>query len=98
MIVVSQHFDSLPPYVAAIFVVTLFAAYVVQSDEWLNYAGIQAGITFLICYVGMGPSTDVYKPLWRFWGILLGVVTAGFVFLVLWPEYASDKLIDSLVS
>jgi uncharacterized membrane protein YccC len=96
MILVSQHFDSLPPYMAAIFVVTLFAAYVAQSDEWLNYAGIQAGITFLICYVGMGPSTDVYRPLWRFWGIVLGILTTGFVFLLLWPEYASDKLIDSL--
>jgi hypothetical protein len=96
MIVVSQHFDSLPPYVAAIFVVTLFGAYVAQSDEWLNYAGVQVGMTFLICYVGMGPSSDIYKPLWRFWGIVLGVLTTGFVFLVLWPEYARDKLIDSL--
>ena len=96
MILVSQHFDSLPPYVAAIFLVSLFAAYVAQSDEWLNYVGIQAGVTFLICYVGMGPTSDVYRPLWRFWGIVLGVVTTGFVFLLLWPEYARDKLIDSL--
>jgi uncharacterized membrane protein YccC len=96
MILVSQHFDSLSPYLAAIFIVTLFGAYVAQSDEWLNYAGIQVGMTFLICYVAMGPTSDVYKPLWRFWGIVLGVVTTGFVFLLLWPEYASDKLIDSL--
>jgi uncharacterized membrane protein YccC len=96
MILVSQHFDSLPPYLAAIFVVTLFATYVAQSDEWLNYAGIQVGITFLICYVGMGPSTNVYQPLWRFWGVVLGVLTTGFVFLVLWPEYAGTKLIDNL--
>jgi hypothetical protein len=69
---------------------------VAQSDEWLNYAGIQVGITFLICYVAMGPSSDVYKPLWRFWGIVLGVLTNGFVFLLLWPEYAGDKVTDSL--
>jgi len=96
MILVSQNFDSLPPYLLAIFAVSLFAAYVAQSSDWLNYAGIQVGITFLICYVGLAPSTDVYKPLWRFWGIVLGVLTNGFVFLLLWPEYAGDKVTDSL--
>jgi hypothetical protein len=60
----------------------------------IGYAGIQMGITFLICYVGLAPSTDVYRPLWRFWGIVLGVLTTGFVFL--WPEYASDKMIEGL--
>jgi uncharacterized membrane protein YccC len=96
MLLVSQNFDSLPSYVIAIFAVTLLSTYVAQSSDWLNYAGKQIGITFLICYVGMRPSTDVYTPLWRFWGIVLGVVTTGFVYLLLWPEYASDKLIDSL--
>lgn len=96
MLIVSQHFDSLPPYLIAIFAVTWFSTYLAQSSDWLNYAGIQTGITFLICYVGLGPSTDVYRPLWRFWGIVLGILTTGFVFLVLWPEYATDKLIDGL--
>jgi hypothetical protein len=96
MILVSQNFDSLPAYAAAIFVVTFFSTYVAQSSEWLGYTGIQAGITFLICYVGLGPSSDVYKPLWRFWGIILGVLTTGFVFLFLWPEYARDKLTAQL--
>ena len=58
-----------------------------QSSEWLGYAGIQIGITFLICYVGLAPSSNIYEPLWRFWGIVLGVLTTGFVFLFLWPEY-----------
>ena len=92
MIIVSQNFDSLPPYLVAIFAVTMFATYVAQSSEWLGYAGIQAGITFLICYVGLAPASDIYRPLWRFWGIVLGVLTTGFVFLFLWPEYASDKV------
>ncbi len=96
MILVSQNFDSLPAYLVTIFVVTMLSTYVAQSDEWLGYAGIQAGITFLICYVGLGPSSNVYAPLWRFWGIVLGVLTAGFVFLTMWPEYASDKVIDGL--
>jgi hypothetical protein len=96
MIVVSQNFDSLPPYLVVIFAVTVFATYLSQSSEWLGYVGIQAGITFLICYVGLAPASDVYKPLWRFWGIVLGVLTTGFVFLFLWPEYARDKLIERL--
>jgi uncharacterized membrane protein YccC len=96
MLIVSQNFDSLAAYLAAIFVVTIFSTYVAQSSEWLGYAGIQTGITFMICYVGIAPSSDIYKPLWRFWGIVLGVLTAGFVFLFLLPEYASDKLIESL--
>ena len=96
MIIVSQNFDSLPPYLIAIFAVTLLSAYVAQSSEWLGYAGIQTGMTFLICYVGLAPSSDIYKPLWRFWGIVLGVLTTGFVFLFLLPEYATDKVIASL--
>ncbi len=96
MLIVSQNFDSLAAYLAAIFAVTIFSTYVAQSSEWLGYAGIQTGITFMICYVGSAPSSDIYKPLWRFWGIVLGVLTAGFVFLFLLPEYASDKLIQSL--
>ena len=96
MLIVSQNFDSLAAYLAAIFAVTIFSTYVAQSSEWLGYAGIQTGITFMICYVGCAPSSDIYKPLWRFWGIVLGVLTAGFVFLFLLPEYAGDKLIESL--
>jgi hypothetical protein len=96
MILVSENFDSLPAYLVAIFAVTFFSTYVAQSSDWLNYAGIQTGVTFLICYVGLGPSSDIYRPLWRFWGIVLGVLTTGFVFLFLWPEYASDKLVGSL--
>jgi uncharacterized membrane protein YccC len=96
MLIVSQNFDSLPPYLLAIFAVTMFSTYVAQSSEWLGYAGIQAGLTFLICYVGLAPASDIYRPLWRFWGIVLGVLTTGFVFLFLWPEYASDKVIESL--
>ena len=96
MLIVSQHFESLTAYLAAIFAVMLFSTYVSQSSEWLGYAGIQTGITFLICYVGLGPSSNIYEPMWRFWGIVLGVLTSGFVFLFLWPEYASDKVVASL--
>ena len=96
MLIVSQNFDSLPPYLIPIFVVSMFSTYIAQSSEWLGYASIQTGMTFLICYVGLAPSSDIYKPLWRFWGIVLGVLTTGFVFLVLWPEYAGQKVIENL--
>jgi uncharacterized membrane protein YccC len=96
MLIVSQHFESFTAYLVAIFAVMLFSTYVSQSSEWLGYAGIQTGITFLICYVGLAPSSNIYEPLWRFWGIVLGVLTTGFVFLFLWPEYASDKVVASL--
>jgi uncharacterized membrane protein YccC len=96
MLIVSQHFESLTAYLVAIFAVMRFSTYVSQSSEWLGYAGIQTGITFLICYVGLAPSSNIYEPLWRFWGIVLGVLTTGFVFLFLWPEYASDKVVASL--
>jgi uncharacterized membrane protein YccC len=96
MVLVSENFDSLAAYLVAIFGVTMVSTYVAQSDEWLGYAGIQTGITFLICYVGLGPSSNVYSPLWRFWGIVLGVLTTGLVFLTLWPEYAREKVVDAL--
>jgi Fusaric acid resistance protein family len=96
MLVVSQHFDALAAYLAAIFFVAFFSTYLAQSSEWLGYTGVQAGITFIICYVGAAPATDVYKPLWRLWGIVLGVLTTGFVFLFLFPEYAYEKLSESL--
>jgi uncharacterized membrane protein YccC len=97
MLLVSQNFDSLAPYLVAIFAVTMFSSYISQSSEWLGYAGIQTGMTFLICYVGLAPSSDIYRPLWRFWGIVLGVLTTGFIYLFLWPEYASDKMMASLI-
>ena len=80
----------------AIFAVTIFSTYVAQSDEWLGYAGIQTGVTFMICYVGPAPSSDIYKPLWRFWGIVLGVLTTGFIFSFCDPSMPSDKLVESL--
>jgi hypothetical protein len=67
---------------AAIFAVAKFSTYVSESSEWLAYAGIRVGITFLICYAGLALASDVYKPLRRFWGFVLGVLTSGLVFLL----------------
>ena len=32
------------------------------GDDWRSGVGY-AGITFLICYIGLEPSSDVYEPL-----------------------------------
>jgi uncharacterized membrane protein YccC len=59
MLIVSQNFDSLAAYLAAIFAVTIFSTYVAHSSERLGYAGIRTGITFMIWYVALAPSSDI---------------------------------------
>jgi uncharacterized membrane protein YccC len=44
-------------------------------------------------FTGLSPALDVYEPLWRIWGILLGTLAAAFVAFLLWPEYAGDSLL-----
>jgi hypothetical protein len=44
----------------------------------------------------LSPSADIYGPLWRIWGILLGTLVVTIVFFVLWPEYAGDSLLPRL--
>jgi len=44
----------------------------------------------------LSPSADVYGPLWRIWGILLGTLVVTIVFIVVWPEYAGDSLLPRL--
>jgi hypothetical protein len=40
---------------------------------------------------------DIYRqPVWRFWGIVLGVLLTGFVFLFAFPEYTSGKVVGGL--
>jgi hypothetical protein len=49
-----------------------------------------------LVFVAVRPSFDIYEPLWRIWGSLLGVFIVGVVFLTLWPEYAGDSLLPRL--
>jgi hypothetical protein len=60
------------------------------------YAGKQIGTTFVLVFAGLRPSADVYGPLWRIWGILLGTLVVTVVFIVVWPEYAGDSLVPRL--
>ena len=47
-------------------------------------------------FIGLSPTADIYEPLWRIWGVLLGDVVVATVFFSLWPEYAGDSLLPRL--
>ncbi len=62
----------------------------------MTYAGKQMGIIFALVFVGLSPSIDIYEPLWRIWGVLLGDFVVAMVFFILWPEYAGNSLVPRL--
>ena len=97
IIVVSPNFQSLASFLLAFFVVLFLAAYVGLSSGRLAYAGQQAGVSFVVGYYSLGPSADVYAPLWRVWGIFLGLIIVTLVFLLLVPEYAGKALAPRVV-
>jgi uncharacterized membrane protein YccC len=96
IIVVTPNFQTLPAYLLAIFLVLYVSAYSSLSSGRTAYAGKQIGTTFLLVFAGLSPSADVYGPLWRIWGILLGTVVVTVVLCLLWHEYASDSLLPRL--
>jgi uncharacterized membrane protein YccC len=92
MSVVSPNFESLGSYLLAFFVVLFVAAYVGLSSGRLAYAGQQAGVSFVVAYAALSPNADFYTPLWRVWGIFLGLIIVTLVFLLVAPEYAGKAL------
>jgi hypothetical protein len=78
------------------FVVLLISGYASLSTGRVAYAGKQVGTVFMLVFAGLSPSRDVYSPLWRTWGILLGTLVVMVVFFLLWPEYAGDSLLPRL--
>jgi hypothetical protein len=71
-------------------------AYVATGGISIAYAGLQAGVTFLLVYVGLSPSIREYEALWRMWGIFLGLVIVAAIFLLISPEYTSDEMAPRL--
>jgi hypothetical protein len=71
-------------------------AYSSLGNARMSYAGKQMGIIFSLVFVGLSPSVDIYEPLWRIWGLLLGDFVVAMVFFSLWPEYAGDSLLPRL--
>jgi hypothetical protein len=96
IIMVSPNFATLPAYMIAIFVVFFLSAYSSLSSGRVAYAGKQIGTTFALVFAGLSPSVDIYGPLWRIWGILLGTCVVAVIALILWPEYAGDSLLPRL--
>jgi uncharacterized membrane protein YccC len=96
IMIVSPNFDTLPTYMLVLFVVFYFSAYSSLTSGRVSYAGSQVGTTFAIVVAGLSPPVDIYEPLWRIWGILLGCFVVALVFFILAPEYAADSLIPRL--
>jgi uncharacterized membrane protein YccC len=96
IIAVSPNFEALPAYMLAIFAVFFPFAYSSLGNARMSYAGKQMGIIFSLVFVGLSPSVDIYEPLWRIWGSLLGGLVVSMVFFFLWPEYAGDSLLPRL--
>jgi uncharacterized membrane protein YccC len=96
IIIVSSNFETLLAYMLAAFAVFFPFAYSSLGNARMSYAGKQMGIIFSLVFVGLSPSVDIYEPLWRIWGLLLGDFVVAMVFLTLWPEYAGDSLLPRL--
>jgi uncharacterized membrane protein YccC len=96
IMVVTPNFETLPAYLLAIFIVLYVSAYSSLSSGRVAYAGKQIGTTFVLVFAGLSPSADVYGPLWRIWGILLGTLIVTVVYISLRPEYAGDSLLPRL--
>jgi len=94
--IATPNFSSLPSYMFVTFVVMFISAYSSLSSGRVAYAGKQIGTTFLLVYAALSPSPDVYSPLWRTWGILLGTMVVTVIFFLLWPVYAGDSLLPRL--
>ncbi len=96
IIIISPNFDTLPAYMLAAFAVFYLFAYFSLGNSRISYAGKQMGFIFSLIFVGLSPSVDIYEPLWRIWGVLLGDFVVAIVFFTLWPEYAGDSLLPRL--
>jgi uncharacterized membrane protein YccC len=96
IIIVSPNFDTLPAYMIAVFAVFGASAYSSLGSARTTYAGKQMGVIFALVFVGLSPAFNIYEPLWRIWGVLLGDFVVAMVFFILWPEYAGDSLVPRL--
>ena len=96
IVIVSPNFETLPAYLIAVFVVFYLSGYSSLSSGRVSYAGKQLGTTFALVFAGLSPSLEIYSPLYRIWGILLGTFIVAVIALILWPEYAGDSLLPRL--
>jgi len=95
IMILSPNFDEIGAYLTAIFIAMLIISYLSTSTTRINYAGLQAGISFILAVATLAPSTDVTEPLWRIWGAILGLVIATAVFLIR-PEFSGRALAERM--
>src|SRR5262249_61732241 len=55
-----------------------------------------AGVSSVVAYAVLAPSSNFYEPVWRVWGIFLGLVIVTLVFLIVDPEYGGKALVPRL--
>jgi uncharacterized membrane protein YccC len=96
IIIVSPNFETLPAYMLASFAVFYPFAYSSLGSARMSFAGKQMGVVFSLVFVGLSPSLNIYEPLWRIWGVLLGDSVVAIVFFTMWPEYAGNSLLPRL--
>ncbi|EJN1491914.1 FUSC family protein [Klebsiella pneumoniae] len=76
-----------------IFVVILPVAWVAAGNERIAYAGIQAGLAFLLTVLqGFGPPGQLDVAFDRIIGILLGNLVVYVLFTRLWPTAIADSV------
>jgi uncharacterized membrane protein YccC len=96
IIIVTPNFETLSAYLLTVFIFFYLSAYSSLTSGRVAYAGKQIGTTFALVVAGLSPAVDIYEPLWRIWGILLGTFIVAIVSFILWPEYAGDSLLPRL--
>ncbi len=79
IIIISPNFEDLVAYLLAAFTVFYLSAYCALASGRFAYVGRQIGVTFAIALAALAPAIDVYEPLWRIWGILLGTFVVAIV-------------------
>ena len=85
--------DDITTLIFIIFIGGFFFAFLNGGHQRYAYAGLQGGIAFVITLVAaQGPAVDVYAPLERLIGILIGVVTSIVVSQFLWPVSVTKEL------
>jgi hypothetical protein len=96
IIIVTPNFETLPVYMFTFAIVFALSGYAALSSGNVAYAGKQVATAFTLTFAGLAPTAAIEEPLYRIWGILLGVVVVGSVFFTIWPEYAGDSLLPRL--
>jgi len=93
---VSPNFETLPVFMLTMFAILFLSGWIIASSGGLSYFGRQIGSGFVFAFATLNPADNVFTPLWRVWGIILGMIVLAAVFIMIWPEYASESMMPRL--